>query len=795
MDLPRRCFRRLLGRPWATLAATVVVLGAAAAALPSLVTYTKPDAYTSREHPARRAIERLDSLFGISDERTIVVAVIDEGPAGVFDPATLRLVHWLTDRIRRLPGVDGERVKSLATEKHVVGTTDGMEIAPLLEAPPATREDADRVRAAALHHELLADAIVTRDARATAIVVKLRDERAGLPVYEAVRALVAEAPPNAAVVHIAGLGAYSALIGDYIDTDAARLNPLIAVVIVAMLAVAHRTVRGVVLPLLAAAAAVLAAFGAMAALGTPVYGITSSLSVILIAYGVADGIHILTRYYELVAAHPDRDARPLAVEVMVQLWRPLVFTSLTTLSGFLALAAASDMAPMRWYGVFASIGVVASVLASLLTIPAALALVRPRPSRAFGAAAAATGPGGGRLLRASAAFGRAVVRHPGRVLGLAAALGALAAAGALRVERDNEYHTYLNPWEPLYQAEVAINRTLGGIQSLNVIVEADEAGGLYRPEHLRRIEALQRAIESVPHVKTTKSLVDVVKHMHRAMHADDPARLAIPDSARLVAQYFLLYSMAGDGSDFDELVDANFRTANVWVPFDRSRWSDARRAVPAVEAAIAEHLAGSGLRASLAGEVHLGWHLDREIAQSQLLGVPLSFATVWLILAVAYGSVTAGALALVPMAFAMLVAWAVMGFAGIWLNFATAMTGTIAVGVGVDFAIHVVDHLIALVRVQRRTLEDAAAALFPTTGRALLFNTLAVLLGFGTLMLGSVPTVREFGLLVAVSIGAGFVASLTLLPALVAVVRPRFLAAPAPAPAPTEALGTASPAR
>ncbi|MCH7908775.1 MAG: MMPL family transporter [Candidatus Hydrogenedentes bacterium] len=74
--------------------------------------------------------------------------------------------------------------------------------------------------------------------------------------------------------------------------------------------------------------------------------------------------------------------------------------------------------------------------------------------------------------------------------------------------------------------------------------------------------------------------------------------------------------------------------------------------------------------------------------------------------------------------------------------------------------------------------------MYPATGRALLFSGAAMILGFGVLLLSEVPPLNRFGALVGVAVSVSFVASMTVLPALVKVLRPSFLNIPEPKAAP-----------
>lgn len=103
------------------------------------------------------------------------------------------------------------------------------------------------------------------------------------------------------------------------------------------------------------------------------------------------------------------------------------------------------------------------------------------------------------------------------------------------------------------------------------------------------------------------------------------------------------------------------------------------------------------------------------------------------------------------------------------------MFAAIAIGVAVDFAVHLIDRMIYAVKEQQKTLNQALEELFPSTGRALLFNVAAVSLGFGSNMISSIPPFITFGALITTCVATSFLGSVTLLPALISVFKPKFL--------------------
>mgnify|MGYP000495127516 CR=1 FL=1 len=103
------------------------------------------------------------------------------------------------------------------------------------------------------------------------------------------------------------------------------------------------------------------------------------------------------------------------------------------------------------------------------------------------------------------------------------------------------------------------------------------------------------------------------------------------------------------------------------------------------------------------------------------------------------------------------------------------MFAAIAIGLGVDFAVHTVERLVVLIKDKGHTIDEAITRLYPSTGRALFFNFLALALGFGVLISSEVVPLIRFGTLVAVAVSVSFLASMTVLPALIKVIEPNFV--------------------
>lgn len=777
-----RFFLWVTRTPGAMLVAGVLGIVLCLSFLPGLHKDTSAEAFIPDDHPALVNRDRAEDTFGLRDP--MVVAVVNDGPAGIFNPHSLRLVDRLTRDIRQIPGIDPDRVSSLATENDIRGTGEGMAVEPFLDPLPETPEQARQVARAVEEFPLLRGSLVARDGSATLIVAELLEPERATEIYQALETLADDAPTQAGEsIHVAGEGAVRGFLSTYIDRDAGRLNPLSALIITLVLFVAFRSLRGVVLPNLVVIATVGSALGLMAAAGVDFYVITNSLPVILIGIAVADSIHILSQYYYEHSRAPDSSARLLVVRTMVAMWRPVTLTTVTTMAGFIGLAAAStNMPPMVAYGIFAAIGVAVAWLYSLLLVPAALVMLKPRPSRAYRPRADSepdTDAGRDLFTRVMTRLGALVDRRAGAIAAVAGVIVLVGIAGLTRLEMNYNRIDNFRSSEPIHRADRAINSRFDGSHYLDVVVETPVAEDLLRPDNLQRIQALQAYMEQQPLIQGTTSVVDYLKQMNRALNEGDPGAYALPDSVPMTAQFFLLYNASGDPTDFEHLVTRDYRMAHVRGRLRTGEYGQVAPVVDRLESYLREEFNSPGIQGSVTGNVHLTYYWLKPLAQNHFLGVALALLLIGGVSAFWFRSPRAGALAALPVAFAVLAVYAIMGFAGIWLSVGTSMFAAIAIGLGVDFAIHVIARLRALLAEQPMAIGEAITHLYATTGRALLFNFLALAMGFGVLLFSYVPPLNDLGLLVACAVTTAFIASMTFLPALVRVFGPRLLGLPA----------------
>lgn len=761
--LTERFFHRVTARPAMAITIGLLTIALCAAGLSQLVKDTSLEAFIPADHPSLLAKDRVETEFGIS--KPMAVAVMTRDGESVFRAATLSLVLELTERIAALPNVRRERVSSIATESSIAGDDGALLVEQYV---PGTALSDEQARDAALRWRRMpphVGGLVSEDEGGAIIMIELIDDRRAATTYQQLLALADEYRGPDVELLVAGPGAVAGYLGAYIDRDARKLQPMVFLVVLGFVYLAFRRVTAVLGSLFVVVGSAGGALGLMAWSGIPYFAITNALPVILVAISVADAIHILSAYHTLRVRDEKAAVRTQVVRAMTEMARPVTLTTLTTMAGFTGIALASIMPPITWFALFAALGVALAWVFSILVLPNVLVLLKPAPSAAFAS---------WRNMRPDAIggfftrVGCLATRRPWPVLAVFAAAVVVAGVGAERLRVDRSQVANFRSEEPLRIADERINQRFAGTAFVDVIIDSSTPGGLLSSHAMQKILALQRYLEGLPHVQKSVSIADYIGLLHGAIEASGTTR-TIPDDDEAIGQYFFVYEVSGDPTDFEEEIDYEHQTALVRGVLNAHWYTQTRQTVEAVEHYLQNEFNEPGLTASLTGDVTIAYHWMSRLQDSHFLGVGLSLAMVLAVSALTFAALWAGLVAVVPVSFTVLVLYGVMGYAEVYLEPATSMFAAISIGVGVDFAIHLVDRICRALDACDQDLELAIAAAMPGTTRACFFNAMALGMGFAVLMTSELPTLQRFGGLVTVATLSSFLAALVIVPALFAV--------------------------
>jgi predicted RND superfamily exporter protein len=762
-------FRWVVDHPKRIIAAGFLLIIVMAGFLPQLTKDTRADAFLAADNPALVYREKVKQLFGLSDPMAIAVVAKDS----IFTPQGLNAIALITESVAKLNNVDPDGITSLYSENNIVGRSDGLDVEPFYQDKITQQAQANTVRDAIRQFPLYQGSLVARDESASLIVAEILDDALVEQTYLEILAMIKQLDISDELeIHVAGEGAVAGYMGSYIDADAKRLNPLAGLIITLIIFIAFLRIPTTLMANLIILASAVLTFGSMAAFGVPFYVITNALPVILIGIAVADSIHIYSEYFERRTLHSEESATDSVVYALTEMWRPITLTTLTTAAGFLGLYASAYMPPFKAFGLFTAIGVGAAWLYSLTLLPAMMSLLKTEVHPKLAAKIKSSEQDN--FAKLMIMLGKLSQNYSKSVVIISALIISLGILATTYVQVDEDRINTFHPDEILYKADHAINSRFDGTNYLDIVIETPDVEGLFSTSVLTKIEALQTYAESLSPVQDSISIVDYLKQMNRALNEGKPEQYVIPADNDLIAQYFLLYSTSSSPDDFEEEVDYDYQFANIRLMLNEGAFSKTKGLVEKLNIYLEHHVNDASVKATLTGRINLNYHWIKDIGVSHFSGMGIALFLVWLVSSLLFRSPVAGLYALIPVATSILLVYSAMVFFQIPLGVGTTMFAAVAIGLGVDFAIHTIDRIRSFYQ-QERDMTLALKRFYPTTGRALFFNLLAIAFGFGVLISSKVVPLNNFGSIVAIAVVTSFLFSMVLLPAMILLFKPRFI--------------------
>ena len=726
-----------------------------------------PDGQLPQDHPYIQALNDVHRLFG---DKNLVIVGLFPHDGHVFTPAFLRKLAEITSSISRIPGANSSLVQSIASPavKGIRGTEDGIEVEPLMEEPPTTQAGADAVRERTFANDAYMGTLVSSDGSAATVQASF-ELTPKLPGYRHLHAAVEE------VVHRAQDGTFDVRLSgpviflSEITSYASRVAlyfPLALIVIGLVHYHAFRTFQALLLPLVTALLSVLWAIGLMGFLGVPLDPYNATTPILILAVAAGHAVQVLKRFYEEYERVGE-----VAEGVVAALERvgPVMLAAGAIAALSFCSLATFRTATIRTFGLFTGFGIASALAIELTIIPAVRSLL-PAPRVVERAREAGAHPWLDAFLRG--AHRLAVGEHQGRVFVFTGALLLLCGLFAARIHVDTSLKQNFRSSDVVRMDDAVLNRRFAGTNTLVLLVEGDADGALEEPAILRAVDRLERRLEAEPGVGKAFSFVDLLSRMHAAMNADRRDAGTLPATRAMAAQYLFLYSLSG-GAQLDTLLDPTHRQAKVrlLVHEDSTRYG---QKLIAIAREFVSRTFPPGYRVRYTGTLASTAAATEVMVEGKIRNIIQIGIITFAIASLLLRSLLGGVLVIMPLAITVAVNFGVMGLLGIPLDATTSAISAMAVGIGADYAIYV------LFRVREERSGGAAAAealdrALMTSGKAVLFVSTAIAYGYATLCLSGFRLHVQLGALVALAMLVSSASALVVLPALVTILRPRFL--------------------
>lgn len=726
------------------------------------------------DDPNKTYYEGIRAVFGNDD-----IGVIGVVAGNVYTPQTLEKIRRITDQVEKIDGV--QNVRSLTNLPDPIAD---------LNYPPRLMQKipTDLDALGALRRKIEEDYpiylnFVAKDAKGAAIVVYFKnlseDEFLQKKVDERIQEVL-DREQGPEQLYLTGMQHIKVSSLRLMKQDLRTFTPLSLAVIMGVLGVCFRNMRGVLLPLLSVLCGVVWTLGIMVLANSPITIGTLVLPSLLIVIGSTYSIYVIAQYEEEAAK--GGAAADVVLRSLKRVSLPVTVAALTTVVGFVTLLV-NRISTIRELGLYAAVGFASVMVIVLTLIPAALALLPlPRRQRTVGA--------GGGLTAFLAAVGQFNRQYQKPIIITAMILVLPCLWGMSRIRADSNFLQFFKPNSSVRRANEIISERVGGAQVFSIIVSSTEKGGVASWNILRRIKDLQLYLATLPGIDRTTSLADFCELIDRALRkggggegdiiVDGEETAAAPPPASQAPEPPLWEQEERFNSAMRLIKNASpktvaafanldFSMANITVRTRLTSSSDIVGTAEKIRQYAKEHFPPE-IEVRPTGSLILMNEATEDIVWGQVESLGFALVVIFIVLSFMFLSVKVGFLSLLPNILAILIFFGVMGWMGVTLNLGTSIIASIAIGIAVEDAIRYLARLSSEIQ----ATHDQELAIFQTVatvGKPIIYASAALGLGFLTLLFSNFVPIQKFGLLTAITIAAAFVNDLVLLPALLATTR------------------------
>lgn len=723
-----------------------------------------------KDHPYIRVHEQYWKTFGGAN---VVLLAVEVSEGDIFSPPVLEKIKKLTEMIERTPGANNYQIFSIARQKvkDVRATAWGIEVQPVMwPGVPKTPEEIERLRNVVYANPTIVGRLVSEDGTAALITAAFHEERLDYAaLFQRVQLAIKEVEDAKTRVYAAG----EPILYGWIYHHLHSIGVIIALTCLSILVILilyYRNLNGVMIPVLSALITFIWGTGFTAIMDYNFEPLILVVPFLIAARTISHSIQFRERFFEELERY--RDKERAAIESAAGLLMPGSVSIITDAIGLTVLL----VAPMP---ILTKLAVAGSfwVLSNLVTV----VLLDPILCCYFPAPRKAPRGGEGHWLEAPLRLlGRFCVHPSGRIVVLA--------SFAVVIVWSLYWYQFLTvgdsrPGSPLlwpeseYNVSVRhINDKFQGTDHLYVIVEGQAESTMKSPQVLEKIEAFQRHMLRSPHVGSSDSLVDLTRQINTVLHYNDPRWGLLPRSSDEVGGILMVAEHGSEPGDFDRWVNYNFQHGRITFFLYDHKGDTLRDVVDRATEFIrqnpmegAEFKLASGYAGVLAAA-------NEVIARSDKLTLGLMLLAQLMFCAIGFRSLAAGLLFVGVVLMSNTFGMALMAYWNVGLNVNTLPVISLGIGFGEDYGIYIVSR--AIEEYQRggrtdlnRALIDAVA----TAGKAVLYTAFLISASIAFWSFSPLRFQAEMGSQLLIILGMNMLGGLLLLPALIALMKPKFV--------------------
>ena len=749
-------------KPKVIMALTLIAVAVAAFQFVRIKVDTDPENMLPQDARVRVFHREMKQEFGMYD--MIVIGIVNHAhEQGVFNAATLGNVYRITQEIKAVDGVIAHEIMAPSTRDNIQqGDIGTVRFSWLMEAPPATDQEALEIRREAMDHPMFYGTVVSDDGKALAIYVPIERKDLSYEVSQKIKQVISKYK-GSEEYHFTGLPIANDQFGVEMFKQMAVSAPLAGLVIFLLMWFFFKSLQLIIAPMLLAMATVITTMGLLIGFGFPVHIMSSMIPIFLMPIAVLDSIHILSEFFD---KYPHYQNRKKTVRFVIdELFSPMLFTSLTSAAGFFSLSF-SPIPPVQVFGVFVAVGILIAWVLTMLFIPAYIMLMNVKQFKDFGYAHKdeESGP----IDKVLRVIKNLAVKQHKIVLGITVALVVVSFYGISRIQVNDNPVRWFQANHPIRVADRILNSHFAGTYEAYLVLEAEntEDEAFLHPEMLHYVEGLQKSLMDSGLVGKTMSLTDITKKIYYELLGGDKVNNIIPKTKAAVAQCLISFENSHKPDDLWHLTTPDYSKINIWIQLKSGDNKDMARVVKHINQFIAQHPAPMKLSYNWAGLTYINVVWQNNMVGGMLKNFLGSFIIVLFMMLFLFRSPVRALISMVPLTVTIVFIYSLLGFIGKDYDMPVAVLSALTLGLSVDFAIHFIQRSIEIRR-QEKDWAPTARQMFAGPGRAIVRNALVVAIGFLPLLAAPLVPYKTGGFFMFAIMAVSSIATLLIIPAVI----------------------------
>lgn len=535
-----------------------------------------------------------------------------------------------------------------------------------------------------------------------------------------------------------------------------------------------RSLRGVVVPAVSTIFAIASVMGINGWLGLIGDSNMVALPVLLgMALSVGYSVHYINSFRQKFRVSGLR--MESAIGAVEETGWPIFFTVLTTMVSLLSFLFAG-IKPIRWIGGISAAIVFMVFVYVMVLIPILMSFGKngtPDSGAVFAKGATKVDLG----------FRKLALRVCRRSASVAVILGAfiiLQIPGAMNIDVNMDYTKTMGVKIP-YVARLLdmLDGKLGSLYSYDVMIEFPENDALKNPENMHAIEKLETALGSLSLTKISgdspriTSVTQMVKEINRTLNGDSLEYYKIPEDTDMLTQLLFLYEIS-DGEALFDKIDEDYKTLYIHVEMSGYDANEIVANMDSIYKFTEEILPNA--KTSVVGEVMNYATMNGRLVKGLLRSFAGSFVMIAILMILAFGSVAAGLIGMIPNVAPVFVIGGIMGYFEMPLDMITMIVMPMILGIAVDDTIHMTNHIkYELERAggfSHECYRKAICTTFQSIGKTLTMTTVILCTMFFVFVFSPMNALSRIGILSIAGLFAALIADYTLTPALIYMFRP-----------------------